>query len=39
MQDDMENLGIGFTRDFIMNKGGRPVIYIPFMADGSFVRR
>jgi hypothetical protein len=23
-------LGIGFTRDFIMNKGGRPVIYLPF---------
>jgi hypothetical protein len=25
-------LGIGFTRDFIMNKGGRPVIYVPFHA-------
>jgi len=25
-------LGIGFTRDFIMDRGGRPVIYIPFEA-------
>lgn len=31
--DRYGNLGIGFTRDFIMNKGGRPVIYIPFEAD------
>ncbi len=26
-------LGLGFSRDFIMNKGGRPVIYIPFEAN------
>jgi hypothetical protein len=26
-------LGVCFTRDFIMNKGGRPVIYIPYEAD------
>jgi hypothetical protein len=25
-------MGIAFTRDFIMNKGGRPVIYIPYEA-------
>ncbi len=28
--DRYGKLGIGFSRDFIMNKGGRPVIYIPF---------
>ena len=32
-------LGIGFTREFIMNKGGRPVIYVPFHAkeDGQLL--
>ena len=30
--DRYGRLGIGFTRDFIMNKGGRPVIYIPYEA-------
>lgn len=28
-------LGIGFTREFIIEKGGRPVIYIPFDAPDS----
>jgi len=27
------NLGIGFSRDFILNEGGRPVIYIPYEAE------
>jgi hypothetical protein len=31
--DRYGRLGIGFSRDFIMNKGGRPVIYIPYKAD------
>jgi hypothetical protein len=37
--DRYGKLGIGFSRDFIMNKGGRPVIYIPFntMADGRLL--
>lgn len=30
-------LGIGFTRDFIMNKGGRPVIYIPYKSDSCLL--
>jgi hypothetical protein len=28
--EEYGGLGIGFTRDFIINKGGRPVIYTPF---------
>jgi hypothetical protein len=28
-------LGIGFTRDFIMKKGGRPVIYIPYKPEAD----
>jgi hypothetical protein len=37
--DRYGKLGIGFSRDFIMNKGGRPVIYIPFEppADNYFL--
>lgn len=30
-------LGIGFIRDFVLNRGGRPVIYIPFKADVCFL--
>jgi hypothetical protein len=30
--DRYGKLGLGFSRDFIINKGGRPVIYIPFKA-------
>lgn len=26
-------LGIGFSRDYIVNKGGRPVIYVPWEAE------
>jgi len=26
-------LGIGFARDFIMDRGGRPVIYVPYRAE------
>ena len=29
------NLGIGFAREFILNKGGRPVIYIPHTANAD----
>jgi len=37
--DRYGKLGIGFMRDFIMNKGGRPVIYVPFdsMPDGRLL--
>jgi hypothetical protein len=31
--DRYGRLGIGFAREFIINRGGRPVIYIPFKAD------
>lgn len=30
-------LGIGFSRDFIMNRGGRPVIYIPYIANNCLL--
>ena len=30
-------LGIGFHRDYIANKGGRPVIYLPWEADNRFL--
>ena len=30
-------LGIGFTRDFIMNKGGRPAIYVPYVANNNLL--
>lgn len=34
-------LGIGFTRGFIMDKGGRPVIYVPYDAkvDGCLLEK
>jgi hypothetical protein len=35
--DQYGKLGIGFTRDFIMNKGGRPVIYVPFRANNRLL--
>ncbi len=32
-------LGIGFTRDFILNRSGRPVIYIPFEAESCLLEK
>lgn len=32
-------LGIGFSREFIMNRGGRPVIYIPFEPRDGLLER
>src|SRR4030095_9224196 len=32
-------LGIGFTRDFIANKGGRPVFYNPWEAKSRWVEQ
>lgn len=31
------SMGIGFSRDFILNKGGRPVIYIPHQANNCLL--
>ncbi len=33
--DRYGRLAIGFTRDFVMNRGGRPVIYVPFEAEAG----
>jgi hypothetical protein len=30
-------LGIGFDRKFLINRGARPVIYIPFLANDTFM--
>src|SRR5687768_11161370 len=32
-------LGLGFTRDFIANKGGRPVFYNPWEAKSDWVEQ
>jgi len=32
-------LGIGFSREFILNRGGRPVIYIPFEPKDGLLER
>lgn len=35
--DRYGKLGVGLSRDFILNEGGRPVIYIPFEAEESLL--